>query len=75
MKSVKLPILFVLIILLSLQLSACESLVNSFSFFPNNNYLPDQDDLPSYITPLTLITEDNIELESLLNRSLSLKIL
>ena len=66
MKSVKLPVLHVLIILLSLQLSACESLVNSFSFFPDNNYLPAPGDLPSYITPLTLITEDNIELESLL---------
>jgi fermentation-respiration switch protein FrsA (DUF1100 family) len=41
-------------------------LVNSFSFFPNKNYLPSSEDLPSYITPLTLNTEDGIELESLL---------
>ena len=62
MKNIKLLILTILII----NLPACESLVNSFSFFPNNNYLLNSEDLPPYITPLILNTEDGIELESLL---------
>ena len=62
MKSIHLFILSILII----HLSACETLINSFSFFPDNNYLPSSDKLPAHITPLILNTEDGIELESLL---------
>ena len=57
--------LFISVILI-MHLSACETLINSFSFFPDNNYLPNSYDIPSYITPLILNTKDGIELESLL---------
>jgi len=62
MKNIKLLIPIILII----HLSACETMINSFSFFPDNNYLPNPERLPAYITPLILKTEDGIELESLL---------
>jgi len=62
MRGIQLSILLVFII----QLSACETLINSFSFFPNNEYLLNPDDLPPYVKPLTLNTEDGIKLESLL---------
>ena len=62
MKNIKLLILTILII----NLPACETLINSFSFFPDSNYLINSENLPEYITPLILNTEDGIELESLL---------
>jgi fermentation-respiration switch protein FrsA (DUF1100 family) len=62
MRTIKLFIAAVLLI----HLSACETLVNSFSFFPNNDYLPESNEIPSYITPMILDTDDGIELESLL---------
>ena len=62
MKNIKLFILTVLII----HLPACETLINTLSFFPDKNYLLSPEDLPAYISQLTLNTEDGIELESLL---------
>ena len=62
MKNIKLLILSLLII----HLSACETLINSFSFFPDNNFVLSPDKLPAHISPLILKTEDGIELESLL---------
>ena len=62
MKNIKLLILSLLII----HLTACETLVNSFSFFPDSDFILSSDNLPAHITPLILDTEDGIKLESLL---------
>lgn len=56
---------FILIMLSLLTLTACESLINSLSFFPDTNYTVSSEKLPVYIKPLMLVTKDGIKLEAL----------
>jgi fermentation-respiration switch protein FrsA (DUF1100 family) len=56
---------FILIMLSLLTLTACESLINSLSFFPDTDYTVSSEKLPLYIKPLMLVTKDGIKLEAL----------
>jgi len=56
---------FIIIFLLLLLFSACESLVNSLSFFPDTDHTVNSEKLPHYIKPVMLNTKDGIRLESL----------
>ncbi len=54
-----------LILLIIIPLSACGSLINSLSFFPDKDYMIRNEKLPAYVKPLMLVTDDGIKLETL----------
>jgi len=54
-----------ILIIIILQLSACESLVNSLSFFPDTDYTVGIEKLPEYISPVMLTSDDGVRLEAL----------
>jgi len=56
---------FLIIIVLLIIFSSCESIINSLAFYPDTDYNVKSENLPSYIEPFMLSTSDGIKLESL----------
>jgi fermentation-respiration switch protein FrsA (DUF1100 family) len=58
-----------IIIVSMIVIVSCESLFNSFAFFPDRKYIIPNDQLPLNVSLVPIKTEDGIRIESLLYRS------